>query len=236
MSAAFQPLPRVELLDPESHRRLRLRSKTDAVPHFVQIVTSEFTTAAACCPILFTKDAATGYFYAGAMFGFKPGESFLDELTARGGFNPLSLQRDGFFIADEHIAIERDNARFSETDGEPLFDDAQRPASCLRQIQRALGQLQTGIEATQDFIRALTELRLIEAIDVSLTFGGELLTLQGLYTASLDAIRELDDAPALRLLRSGHLQLAYTMNASLKQIPVLAQLRNRIIRGITSGS
>jgi hypothetical protein len=236
MSAASQSVPRVELLDPECHRHLRLRSKTDAAPHFVQIVVSEFTTAAACCPILFTKEAATGNFYAGAMFGFKPGESFMDELTARGGFDPLSLQRDGFFIADEHIAIERDNARFSETIGEPLFDDARRPASCLRQIQRSLGQLQTGIKATQAFIRALADLLLIEPIDISLTFGGELLTLQGLYTVSLDAIRELDDVSALRLLRSGHLQLAYTMNASLKQIPVLARLRNQIIRGITSGT
>jgi hypothetical protein len=236
MSAAPHSLPHVELLDSESHRHLRLCSKTDAAPHFVQIVVSEFTTAAACCPILFTKEAATGNFYAGAMFGFKPGESFMEELTARGGFNPLSLQREGFFIAGEHIAIERGNARFSETDGEPLFDDAQQPASCLRQIQRALGQLQAGIKATQAFIRALADLQLIEPIDISLTFGGELLTLQGLYTVSQDAIRELDDNSALRLLRSGDLQLAHTMHASLKQIPVLAQLRNRVVRGITSGN
>jgi hypothetical protein len=230
MSAATESLPHFELLDPESHRHLRLRSTSDAAPHFVQIVISEFATAAACCPILFTKEAATGNFYAGAMFGFKPGESFLDELTSRGGFNPLTLQRDGFFTADDLIAIDRRNARFSETQGAPLFDDAQQPASGLRQIQRALGQLHAGIEATQTFIRALVELKLIEPIDVSVTFGGELLTLQGLYTVSLDAIRELDDASALRLLRAGHLQLAYTMNASLKQIPVLAQLRNQIIR------
>jgi hypothetical protein len=51
---------------------------------------------------------------------------------------------------------------------------------------------------------------------------------------SLDAIRELDDASTLRLFRSGHLQLAYTMNASLKQIPVLARLRNEVVRRMTS--
>ncbi|HVY81552.1 MAG TPA: SapC family protein [Steroidobacteraceae bacterium] len=236
MSAAPESLPQFELLDPERHHRLRLRSKSDAAPHFVQIVANEFATAAACCPILFTKDAARGNFYAGAMFGFKPGESFIHELTARGGFNPLGLQREGFYISGEHIAIDRSNARFSETEGEPLFDDARQPNSCLRQIQRALGQLQAGIEATNVFIRALTDLKLIEPIDVELTFGGELLTLQGLYTVSLDAIRELDDAAALRLLRAGHLQLAYTMNASLKQISVLAQLRNRLVRRITSAT
>jgi hypothetical protein len=96
--------------------------------------------------------------------------------------------------------------------------------------------LQAGIEATDVFIRALNDLKLIEPIDISLTFGGELLTLQGLYTVSLDAIRELDDAAALRVLRSGHLQLAYTMNVSLKQIPILAQLRDQIIRRISPTS
>jgi hypothetical protein len=234
MSAAPESLPTFELLDPTSHRHLRLRGKSDAAPHFVHIVASEFAAAAACCPILFTKEAATGRFYTGAMFGFKPNESFIDTLTSRGGFNPLGLQREGFYISGEHIAIDRSNARFSETDGEPLFDDARQPSSGLRQIQRVLGQLQAGLEATNAFIGALNELKLIEPIDISLTFGGELLTLQGLYTVSLDAVRELDDAAALRLLRSGHLQLAYIMNASLKQIPVLAQLRDQTIRRMSS--
>jgi len=217
-----------ELLDPRSHRHLRLRAKGGGTaPHFVQIVAGEFAEAAASTPIVFSKDAASGSFYAAALFGFKPGESFLEDITDGGGFNPLSLQRDGFFISGEHIAIDRHNPRFSETDGEPLFDESHHPSVRLRQIQRVLGQLHAGIEATNGFIRALTDLRLIEPIDVSLTFdGGEVMTLRGLYTVSLDALHEVDDAVALRLFRSGHLQLAYTMSASLKQITILARLRN----------
>jgi hypothetical protein len=229
----------LELLNADSHRhlRLRLRPKSDASPHFVQIVVNEFAAAAASCPILFTKEAATGNFYAGALFGFKPGESFLQDAAERGGFSPLNLQRDGFFISGEHIVIDRNNPRFSETDGEPLFDETQQPNTCLRQIQRALGQLQAGIDMTKAFIRALSELKLIEAMDIALDFdGGERLTLQGLYTVSLDRIRDLDDAAALRLFRCAHLQLAYTMSTSLKQIPILAQLRNQAIRRIAPKS
>jgi hypothetical protein len=234
MSAAPDTLNHFELLDPQSHRHLRLRPSTEPAPHFIQIVVTEFAAAAACCPILLTKEAATGAFYVGAMFGLKPGESFFETLTDRNDFVPLSLQRDGFFIAGEHIAVDRDNERFSETEGELLFDDALQPNRCLRQIQRALGRLQAGIDATNVFVRALAELKLIEPIDVALNFGGELLTLQGLYTVSLDGLRELEDAAALRLLRSGHLQLAYMMNASLKQIPVIARLRDRVIRRMPS--
>jgi hypothetical protein len=229
MSASMMNL---ELLNSESHRHLRLRSTGDDKPHFVQIVAAEFASAAASCPVLFTKEAATGKFFAGAMFAFKPGESFLHDEAERGGFKPLSLQRDGFFISGEQIAIDRNNPRFSDTEGEPLFEGASQPGVALRRIQRTLGQLKAGLDMTDRFIRALAELKLIEPIDISLNFdtGGDRLTLQGLYTVSLDGIRTLDDASALRLLRAGHLQLAYTMSASLEQLPVLARLRDQAIR------
>jgi SapC protein len=227
----MSPAPRLELLSPDRHRQLRLRRLEEAAPHFVQIVTSEFAAAAASCPILFSKDPATGEFYAAAVFGFKPGESFFDDLRSRGGFTPLTLQRDGFFISGEHISIDRNNPRFSATEGERLFDEARLPSVSLRSIQRSLGELQAGLEQTKAFIHSLTECDLIEAIDIGLTFnGGEHLALRGLYTVSLDALRELDDATALRLFRSGHLQLACIVSASLKQIPILAQLRDRLIR------
>jgi hypothetical protein len=223
----------LELLKFKNHQHLRLRSATDAAAHFVRIVAREFTAAAASCPILFTKDAETGQFYAGAVFGFKPGESFLKETIDRGGFIPLNLQRDGFFISGEHIAIDRGNPRFSETDGEPLFDEAQQPSVGLRQVQQALGQLQVGAELTNAFIREMVDLALIEPIDISLSFdNGEQVSLQGLYTVSLDGLRRIDDAAALRLFRAGHLQLAYTMSASLQQMSLLAHLRNRRLAGL----
>jgi hypothetical protein len=220
-------LPTIELLDPRVHGHLRLRAPAAEVPHFVQIVAAEFTVAAACCPILFTKETNTGAFFAGAMFGFKPGENLLGSVEDRGGFNPVILQREGFFISDQSIAIDREHARFSETEGEPLFDAAQQPGDGLRAIQRTLGTIHHGLEQTRAFIAALVELGLIESIDIALSFdGGERLTLQGLYTVSLDRLRDVDDAAALRLFRAGHLQLAYTMAGSLKQVPRLARLRN----------
>lgn len=227
----------LELLGPEQHRHLRLRPVGDK-PHFVQIVAEEFGAAAACCPILFTKEASTGSFFAGALFAFKPGESFLHDSIERGAFSPLSVQRDGFFIAGEQIAIDRSNPRFSDTEGELLFDASSQPSVALRRIQRTLGQLKAGIETTDRFIRALAELKLIESIDISLSFdtGDERLTLQGLYTVSVDSLRMLPEAAAVRLLRAGYLQLAYTMSASLEQLPGLARVRDQAIRKTLSAS
>jgi hypothetical protein len=224
-------MPTIELLDPRVHGHLRLRTPAAEAPHFVQLVAAEFAAAAACCPVLLTKETTTGAFFAGAMFGFKPGENLLGSVEDRGGFNPLILQREGFFISDQNIAIDREHARFSETEGEPLFDGAQQPGEGLRAIQRTLGNIHQGLEQTRVFIAALVELKLIESIDIALSFdGGERVTLQGLYTVSLDRLRDVDDAAAVRLFRAGHLQLAYTMIGSLKQVPRLARLRNQRAR------
>lgn len=218
----------LETLNPQDHGQLRLRPRSEADPHFVQIVPSEFVAAAVSCPILFSKDSTTGAFYVGALLGLKPGEGALKNVAERGGFEPLNLKRDGFFISGERIAIDRNNARFSANEGEPLFDEAQQPSVCLRQIQRMLGQLHEGLEQSAALVRALTELKLLEPIDISLGFdSGERLTLQGLYTVSRDSLRELGDADALRLFRSGQLQLVYTIAGSINQLAILAHLRNQ---------
>jgi len=107
---------------------------------------------------------------------------------------------------------------------------AQSAAKSLKTTELAvgiLGEIHTGLEQTKGFIHTLADLKLIEPIDISLAFDdGERPTLQGLYTVSLDRLREVDDTVAMRLFRAGHLQLAYTMAASLKQVARLARIRN----------
>ena len=80
---------------------------------------------------------------------------------------------------------------------------------------------------TDRFLAAMLADKLVEPVDITLSFDdGERLQLDGLYTISLDAIADLDDAAALRLFRAGHLQLAYAMAGSLRQVAVLAKRRN----------
>jgi hypothetical protein len=219
---------KLEILNSEQHRGLRLRPQAPSTSHFVQIVASEFATAATCCPILLAKSPETGRFYAGAMFGFKPGENLLaEDPGASRAFRPLDFERQAFFTSGENIAIDLDHPRISDTDGEPLFDEEGEPTDALRRTQRALGLLVTGNEATDSFIQMLVDLRIVEPVDISLRFDdGEKLRLEGLYTVSLDSIAELNDATALSLFRKGYLQLAYTIAGSLRQIPVLANRRN----------
>jgi hypothetical protein len=218
-------MARLEPLNPDSHRLLRVRAPVCDDRNFVQIVASEFEAAAAACPILFSKFPETGQFYVGAMFGFRPDEP---PLTAEDGFIPFDVERQGFFIADEDMAVDLGHPRISESAGEPLFDEEGQPSVHLRRIQRALSQLKLGIDSTDAFIRTLLDLKLIEPIDISLRFDdGETLHLEGLYTVSRDKLHDLDDAATLKLFRGGYLQLADVMTASLQHIRLMAARRNR---------
>jgi hypothetical protein len=224
----------LETLSATAHGPLRVKKWRGAKPHFVQVVASEFAAAAATCPLFVVKNGETGMFYVGAMFGFKAGE---DLLTDREGesdaFQPLDLERHGFYIAGDDIAINPDDPRFSLTEGEPLFDEEGLPATQLRYIQRVLATLNSGIVETDAFLAVMLERKLIEAIDVSLRFDdGETLTLDGLYTVSLDALKALDEATIVDLFRRGYLQLAYTIAGSLRQVPLLARRRNRRLAGL----
>lgn len=219
----------LELLNPTAHGTLTVSNWKGPRPPFVQIVTTEFATAAATCPILIAKSEETGRFFAGAMFGFKPGEDLaIDPGEDTGAFVPLDLERQGFYVRGEEIAIDPAHPCFATVYGEPLFEANGEPADALRQRQRVLGRLKAGVEDTDTFIATMLRHKLVEPIDISLRFDdGETLNLEGLYSISLDALHDLDDATAVALFRGGQLQLAYGMVASLRQIPVLARRRNQ---------
>lgn len=219
----------MQLLNAQDHGRLRLGPLPAAGPHFVQIVPSEFVAAAAVCPIFLTKNAETGQFYAGAMFGFEPGESLVGVgTTSQAQFTPLDLERQGVFLTDSGaIAVDLGHPRFGDDKGAPLFDAQGEPTAAARRLQQVLAQLRAGVAESERFIQGLLALKLIEPIDVDLSFDdGRNLSLNGLYTVSLDALSDLDDAAALGLFRRGDLQLIYAMSGSLKQVAALAKLRN----------
>ncbi|MHA6770084.1 SapC family protein [Sphingobium ummariense] len=214
-----------ELLDSRAHGDLRLETRRKPY-HFIRVVPAEFGRAAAVGPLLFSKNSETGAFYAGLMLGFRP-EEILTDAVAPDAFWPLEMVREGFFTAGENIAIDRNHPRFGDDGDSPLFESDGTPSLSLQRVQRALGQLVRGSAESEAFIAALLEHRLIEPIDISLRFDdGERMSLDGLYSIGLDTLSELDDAAALALFRSGHLQLAYVMIASLQHIPLLARKRN----------
>ena len=225
-------------LNNELHRDLRVRGEAAARfgdgKRFVPLIAGEFALAAAHYPILMTKDTHTGGFFAGAMLGFDEGENlFLDESGMR-TYRPLNLQRGAFFTAGEDIAIDLDSPRIDAA-GEALFA-AGRPTPYLESMAQLFRDLVPGVEVTRVFVDTLVRMRLVEPIDITLSFDdGSNRILEDLYTINQDALRDLPDAAALDLFRRNYLYLIYLMIGSLKQIPVLGRRKNDALLAATSG-
>lgn len=218
---------KLEILNLHDHAALRVAPPIAGQRHFAPLVTSEFEAAASRFPILFSKNAETGDFYAGAMLGFKPGENVVHGTPDAGAADRLSeFVREGFFVTEDAIVLDREHTRFATAAAAPLFEDGE-PAAALKRIQRALAHLHAGVPRTASFLERMLALKLVEPIDLSFSFDdGERLVLEGLYTISRDALADLDDAPVLALFRAGDLALAHTVIGSLQHVARLAHLRN----------
>lgn len=220
-------MPTLELLNSVVHATVRMAPAERIDSPIVRLVRDEIVEAAATCPVLLSKHADTGAFYIGALQGFAEGEHLVASPDGKPAFRAAERDREGFFASGENIALDREHARFLGNRGDSLFDGQGQPTIALKSVQRALGRLMAGAQATDAFIAALITNKLVEPIDISLSFDdGERLNLEGLYTVSLDSLDDLDDAAALALFRAGHLQCAYAMVASLHHIALMARRRN----------
>lgn len=228
-------MPNIVVLNNQAHRDLRVQAAASARfgdnRHFVSVIVNEFPMLAVHCPILFAKDADTGAFYCGAMLGFDEQENlFLEEGGGYDAYRPLNLQRDPFYVSGSELGIDLDSPRVGEPGGEALFTEAGEPTTYLESVMAAFREIKPGLERTKVFIATLMELKLIGSIDVNIGFDdGTTRDLVGLYTINQDALRSLPDDKVVELFRRGYLQLIYLMIASLKQIPVMAQKKNRKI-------
>ncbi len=218
----------LEILSTETHRQLAMHPFAKPHPHMVQIVLPEIETAASCCPVVLAKSPETGRFAVVALFGFEPGEVLVEGAEAgNAAFIPLDLQRQGFFAADDSIAVDMAHPRFAAGGTIPLFDAMGGPTDEMRLVQRAIGVLMGQAGPTEAFIAALVEHRLVEPVDVSLQFDdGQTIALNGLYTVSGEALAGLGDSDIVRFFRHGWLQTALALRSSLAQIGLLARRRN----------
>ncbi|MDE1939739.1 MAG: SapC family protein [Alphaproteobacteria bacterium] len=225
-------------LNNQIHRSLHVQAAASAHygdnQRFVAVVVKEFPLLVVHYPIFFSKDAETGAFYCGAMLGFDEGENlFLEEGKPYLAYRPLNLQRGPFFTAGSDLVIDLDNPRVNTANGQALFTESGEATPYLQSIIALFRELRPGIEQTKAFIETLMKLKLVEPIDIKVSFDdGTSRQVEGLYGINSGALRDLPDAMVLDLFRRGYLHFMSLMLASLKQVPVLAQKKNnRLLQG-----
>jgi hypothetical protein len=130
--------------------------------------------------VVLAKSPETGRSALVALFGFQPGEVLVEGAEAgNAAFLPLDLQRQGFFTADDNIAIDLAHPRFAPA-ARCRCSTRWGPSDEMRLVQRAIGHLMGTAAPTEQFIAMLVEERLIEPVDISLSFDdGQTIALNG---------------------------------------------------------
>jgi SapC len=234
-----------EILNSAEHTALRIRAERseelgDAVMCCITFP-GEFRSVQNCYPILFQLSPERDKYNALALFGFENGENlFLDNKGWNAHYLPLAIDIQPFLIGlsgdgdgAAQVHIDMASPRISEQDGVRLFDDSGHSSPYLDTISEKLGALDMGYKRAADFFTALLEYDLLEpfSLDVELANASK-HRLVGFHIINEDRLRALT-APELGTLhRAGHLFPIFMALASLSNIAVLVDLKNRQLEGV----
>ena len=229
-------------LNKDTHRSIEVDTRASAAygdnRRFTPVMVSEFPQLLVHYPILFSKDANTGRFYCGALLGFDEGENlFLEEWGEREFYRPLTLQRGPFYAQGPEVAIDLDDPRVGAAGGERIFTEHGQPTRFLQSIIWAFQDLAPGLETPRRFVARLTELNLIEPIELEVECAdGSMRRCMGLYAVNQASLTQLPDAVVLELFRRGYLRLIHYMIGSLKHFPLLARRKNDRVMAARRGA
>ena len=235
-------MSRYEVLNKEKHQQLRVKTGYgaalgDAVI-YVMTYPMEFRDIQSCYPILFTKDANTGGFFAAAVLGFEADQNlFLLDGGWDASYIPAAVQRQPFLIAtggegDDRppvVSLDLNHPRVSRDKGESLFDSEGEPSEFLNQKIALLDKLHSGLQHGVGFVDTLLQHDLLEQITLDIAFNdGSKQTLQGFYCIAEEQLYRLKGDVLESLNQAGYLQPVFMAVASLSRMRGLIERRNRL--------
>jgi hypothetical protein len=238
-------MPNIQILNNVDHKNLRVITDRSAEfgdnQWFAPTFAHEFRNLQSHYPIVFTKNPDTGQFQAVALLGFEVDENlFLTEDGWDAMYIPLSIVRQPFLIGFQQnnedgvtsvepvISVNMDSPRISETQGEPVFLEHGGNSEYLEQVNSLLKLVHEGHERNQDFVDMLLGMDLLESfvLDVELNDGSE-HRMSGFYTINETSLRGLTGDDLVILNNNGYLEAVFMAIASLSNISVLVERKNR---------
>lgn len=233
------------ILDSNNHRELRVHIVAgadlgDAVMATLT-VPSEFRRVQGHFPILFRRETGRDDFVALAMFGFEAGENlFLDGDSWDARYRPLSIAIQPFLVGRPasgegpgQVHIDLGHPRIAtEGEGVRLFDIEGMATPYLDEIAERLGDLDEGYRESGAFYDALLAYDLLEPFSLEVTLdNGSLHSLVGFHIIDEAKLRALDAEALGALHAAGHLMPMFMALASLSQLSVLVERKNRRLAG-----
>lgn len=232
-------------LDREAHKGLRIRKQqpdwsisSGMNACFVNVV--EFADVGKDYPIVFVPagtDPASGKREVApmAVLGLTAGENlYADGLRWNAGYIPALLRLYPFALArvaeDRYaVCIDRAWAGFSETEGDPLFDQQGQPSAHVQEVQKLLEQMEMETQRTRAVCTRLLELDLLHEMRVDATLrDGQTMTVDGFLGVDEKKFGALPDATVVELHRQGLLGLMTLQMASMGHIRRLFDRRAQL--------
>ena len=182
---------------------------------------AEFSAASKEFPIVFTK--AAGKVIPIVLLGLREKENlFVDDQGAwDGSYIPSFIRRYPFGLAEagnaepKAVCIDEDYEGFDDVEGEALFS-GEEISTDLQKVMAFLEEYQLQCNQTDSFVDRLRDNDLLTSFNAKVDMAnGEKFGLKGLYSIDEKKLREVQDARALELFRSGELYWIYCQLLSL---------------------
>jgi hypothetical protein len=238
-------MARYALLNNVDHQDLRVITRYGAEfgDNVAMVLTfpSEYADIQREYPIFFRKDPDSGEFASVALLGLQEGENlFLDNgrwnakyvpgMIARGPFliGFQDQQVDGAMRKERVIHVDLDHARISRAEGQPLFLPRGGNTPYLDHVANVLNGIHEGLEFGRVMTAAFQQLDLLEPLKLEVKVNEtQKYAIEGLHTLNEDKLRALEGESLYRMHRSGFLQGAYLVQASLGNVRTLMALKQR---------
>jgi hypothetical protein len=246
-------MQKIESLNNIAHENLRVNQKfspelgDNLVNTFTYI--TEFLDVHKEYPILCRKLPETGEYQAIVFFGLQKDENlflvnmdsahqknigwradYVPAVVARGPFS-IGIQREienGSEIHKSIVHIDMNHPKAACEDGLELFLENGGHSPYLNHISNILDTINDGIYLTKLMFDAFTKYKLLEDVVLDIEFENQdKLKISGFETINSKKLSQLNGAALEELNRSGFLQAAYFINASMSNIRKLIDWKNR---------
>lgn len=245
-------MQKIEVLNNIAHEHLRVNPTFaaelgDNVASTLTYVT-EFSDVQKEYPILCRKNPETGEYQALVFFGFQKDENlFLDAgsanqknagwradyvpaVMARGPFS-IGIQREivnGSEVHNPIVHIDMSHPKAAYENGPALFLQNGGYSQYLNHVSTMLDIINDGIFLTKLMFDAFNKYQLLEDVTLDIEFQNQdKLKINGFQTINTETLSNLNGAALEELNKSGFLQAAYFIVASMSNVRKLIDWKNR---------
>lgn len=246
-------MQKIEVLNNIAHEHLSVNSTFAAVlgDNVASTLTyvTELSEVQKEYPILCRKNPDTGEYQAVVFFGFQKDENlfltdvdstnqkylgwranYVPAVMARGPFS-IGIQRDienGSEVRNPVVHIDVNHPKAACEDGQALFLDNGGYSQYLNHISKVLDTINNGMYLTKLMFDAFSKHQLLEDVVLDIEFQNQdKLKITGFETINTERLSQLHGDALEELNKSGFLQAAYFIAASMSNTRKLIDWKNR---------